>query len=89
MECSCLYCIFLAPGKTLGTVIDLFKEMAQLFEDEYFHIGCDETAVKGRCPLDSTFSFERSVLNAVSSMGKTPVGWEEVREKMKERACLH
>ena len=53
--------------------------MAGLFADDYFHIGCDETSVRGRCPVSSTFSFERSVLQAVTKMGKIPVGWEEVR----------
>ena len=55
------------------------KEMAALFPDKEFHIGCDETGVKGPCSLNSTFSFERTVLNSVQNVfGKVPAGWEEV-----------
>jgi len=55
------------------------KEMAGLFTDEVFNIGCDETSVKGRCTLDSTFAIERQVLTAIQKeFGKTPEGWEEV-----------
>ena len=43
------------PAKhTYGTVHSLVREMAALFPDKVFHLGADETAVKGRCPLEST-----------------------------------
>jgi hypothetical protein len=56
------------------------QEMAALFEDEVFNIGCDETSVVGPCTLNSTFSFERQLLNTIQNQfNKTPAGWEEVR----------
>lgn len=43
------------------------------------HIGCDETGVKGKCTLQSTFNFERRLATAVATeFGKTPEGWEEI-----------
>ena len=65
--------------ETLKIVTDVLSEMASLFPDEEFHIGCDETGVKGPCSLNSTFSFERTLLNSVQhAFGKIPAGWEEV-----------
>ena len=68
------------PAKhTYGTVHSLVREMAALFPDKVFHLGADETAVKGRCPLESTFAFERRLATAVASeLGKTAEGWEEI-----------
>jgi hexosaminidase len=66
-------------GKTYAAVHSLMKEMASLFPDEDFHIGCDETAVTGSCSLNSTFNFERRLATAVrSEFGKTAEGWEEI-----------
>uniref|UniRef100_A0A7S4DXL4 Beta-hexosaminidase n=1 Tax=Lotharella globosa TaxID=91324 RepID=A0A7S4DXL4_9EUKA len=66
-------------GETYAVVHDVMEEMAELFTDEIFNIGCDEAYVKGRCSLNSTFDFERRLLNAISNeFGKTPAGWEEV-----------
>jgi len=54
-------------------------EMASLFDDEVFNIGCDETGVKGPCSLESTFRFERTLLSSIQDkFNKTPAGWEEV-----------
>ena len=57
----------------------VLKEMASLFTDEVLNIGCDETAVKGPCSLESTFGLERQLLRAIADeFGKQPAGWEEV-----------
>ena len=36
-------------GVTYGTLHALMGEMAELFTDEVFNIGSDETSAKGRC----------------------------------------
>lgn len=65
-------------GKTFEIVHTVMKEMASLFKDEVFNIGCDETAVTGPCTLNSTFEFERKLMTAIESeFGKTPETWEE------------
>jgi hexosaminidase len=66
-------------GKTYKVVHALMKEMASLFSDEVFNVGCDETRVKGPCTKMSTFDLERKLLSAIQTeFGKTPEGWEEV-----------
>jgi len=65
-------------GSTYKVVHDLMKEMAGLFTDEVFNIGCDETALKERCTINSTFAVERKLFQAIATeFGKTPEGWEE------------
>lgn len=54
-------------------------EMAALFDDDVFNIGADETSAKGPCSVNSTFSIERKVVNAITNdFKKTPEGWEEL-----------
>ena len=66
-------------GTTYKTVASLMGEMSGLFDDDVFHIGCDETAVKGRCPLKGTFDFERRLaLDVANNLGKSVEGWEEI-----------
>ena len=48
-------------GKTYNVLHTLMKEMALLFTDEVFNIGCDETSLKGQCTVQSTFEIERKV----------------------------
>lgn len=61
-------------NSTYDVLYKVLGEMAQLFPDEVFNIGSDETAAKGSCAVDSTFAVERRVLDAVASdFGKTPV----------------
>ena len=65
--------------RTYTTVAALVREMAQLFPDEVFHIGCDETRTAGSCALNTTFTFERRLAEYVASdLGKTAEGWEEI-----------
>ena len=66
-------------GETYAAVHSLVQEMASLFTDEVLHLGCDETKATGPCSTNSTFGFERRLVDAVSSeFGKTPSGWEEI-----------
>ena len=66
-------------GETYATVRALAGEMASLFSDDVFHIGCDETAKKGVCSVASTFSFERRLASAVAhELNKIAEGWEEI-----------
>lgn len=66
-------------NRTYNLLHGVLKEMAGLFPDPVFHIGCDETGVLGPCTLSSTFNLERRVLTMIESeLGKTPAGWEEV-----------
>lgn len=66
-------------NSTMNVLKKLFKEMSGLFTDEVFNIGCDETAKKGSCTTDSTFSIEREMQRYIAEdLGKTPAGWEEL-----------
>ena len=42
-----------SQGNTLRIVKTLIAELMDLFPDEYFHIGCDETSAVKKCNLDS------------------------------------
>jgi hexosaminidase len=66
-------------NQTFNILANLFTEMAGIFTDPVFHIGCDETSAVGPCTINSTFALERQILDYVQySLGKTPAGWEEV-----------
>ncbi|XP_065180820.1 beta-hexosaminidase subunit A1-like [Sycon ciliatum] len=65
-------------NRTISTLKHLFTEMATLFEDELFHIGCDETGTTATCPLSGTTALEQELLNFLPTIGRTAVGWEEV-----------
>ena len=43
---------FIVQHVTLNTLEKLLSEMMELFPDEYFHIGCDETVVVNNCTLE-------------------------------------
>lgn len=63
---------------TYKVVHDLMKEMSELFTDEVFNIGCDETSAKGQCTVESTYAVERRLFEAIATeFNKTPEGWEE------------
>ena len=62
-----------------GVLTALLGEIAPLFPEPVFHIGCDETSVVGVCDIQSTFTVERYVLDYLqNTLNKTPAGWEEV-----------
>jgi len=65
-------------GRTVGILRNITSEMASLVPENLFHLGCDETAVKGPCSLANTASLEKAVFAQVQNhLGKTPVAWEE------------
>ena len=47
-RCACI----VVQNVTLNTLEKLLSEMMELFPDEYFHIGCDETVVVNNCTLE-------------------------------------
>ena len=62
-------------GKTYGVLHKLFAEMAGLFDDDVFNIGADETSAKGPCSVNSSFSIERKIVDAIATdYKKTPEG---------------
>jgi len=66
-------------GITFKTLHALMGEMAQLFSDNVFNIGSDETAAKGICTVNNTLGIEKKILTAIQTdFKKTPEGWEEV-----------
>ena len=67
-------------NSTLSVLTSVLGEMAELFDDDVFHIGADETGVVGPCTTESTFELERHVLNFLegSTINKTAAGWEEL-----------
>ena len=67
-----------AGGKSVAIMGKLFTEMASLFPDEQFHIGCDETGAAPPCTLANTKSFEIKMIQKLLALGKQPAGWEEV-----------
>lgn len=67
-------------NSTLSVLQSVLGEMAELFDDDVFHIGADETGVVGPCTTESTFELERHVLNFLEgpNINKTAAGWEEL-----------
>jgi N-acetyl-beta-hexosaminidase len=65
-------------NKTWDVVRKLVVEWAPLFEDELFHMGCDETIAVGQCNEPNFQSFEQKMMALLKSLGKTPMGWEEI-----------
>ena len=68
------------PGNSTYNILQkLFKEMKDLFKDEVFNIGADETSVSGPCSLQSTSDLEKKLLMEIqTNFNKTPEGWEEL-----------
>eukprot|EP00911_Craspedida_sp_UC1_P002689 UC1_evm1s1975 len=66
-------------GATYGVLHEVLQEMASLFEDKAFHIGCDETRATGPCTINSTAALETKLLTDIyAQFGKNPEGWDEV-----------
>lgn len=67
-----------ATGHSVGLLNAFLQEMSGLFEDELFHLGCDETEVTGPCSLSSTAALESELFKrTLTTFNKTPVAWEE------------
>ena len=61
----------------LAAVDVLLEELADVFPDQFLHIGGDEAAGLGE---EAQAAFLRRVVQKVTRLGKRPVGWDE---------CLH
>ena len=92
--------------ETYAFLDSLFAEMADLFPDQYFHVGGDEVTseswlsnariqsfmdehgLTGTRELQGHFTSR--VLPLVSTLGKTPVGWDEIaRVDLGPETVLH
>jgi hexosaminidase len=63
-------------GETVRRFVeDVFGELAELTPGPYLHIGGDEAS---KTSHDDYLVFIERVSAAVSSLGKTPIGWEEI-----------
>jgi hexosaminidase len=82
--------------ETFEFVKTIYKDLNDLFPDDFVHVGGDEVELFEKCWLDSTNIsqwmkqhkmnktvelyeyFETRLLKIVSSLGKTPIVWQEV-----------
>eukprot|EP00118_Oscarella_pearsei_P018801 m.194897 g.194897 ORF g.194897 m.194897 type:complete len:390 (+) comp39508_c1_seq14:645-1814(+) len=62
---------------SLHTLQNLVTEMAALFPEPLFHLGCDETAVIAECNLEGIRNLEKKLFNFTNGLLKTPVAFEE------------
>ena len=67
-------------GNSTRIVGALLAEMAAIFPDAVLNIGSDECAygTTGACTLNATKSFEQKMIQKVISLGKQPMGWQEI-----------
>lgn len=66
-------------GRTLDTLKTIVTEMSELFIDDLFHIGADETRIKGKCTLSNIQKLETDLLEFITNqLGRSVVGWEEM-----------
>eukprot|EP01046_Picozoa_sp_COSAG06_P012893 COSAG06_NODE_769_length_12440_cov_7.241796_13_plen_607_part_00 len=75
--------LFADPGNaTLRTLTALFAEATQLFPDEVFHLGGDETIAApgytGQCTLDSFRFLLQELQRVLLRLGKVPMGWNDL-----------
>ncbi|MBN1256806.1 MAG: family 20 glycosylhydrolase [Planctomycetes bacterium] len=73
----------------------LFEDMVSLHPSKYFHLGCDETWILGKCPACQEFSEQHSrsrlfidyvamLCEVVVSLGKIPIIWADIVLKYPE-----
>jgi hexosaminidase len=62
------------PG-TIGTIADVFAELAEICPCPFVHVGGDEA---WRMPEAAYQDYARRLLAAVRGLGKRPVGWQEL-----------
>eukprot|EP01052_Picozoa_sp_SAG31_P025333 SAG31_NODE_2214_length_6174_cov_3.902551_4_plen_627_part_00 len=65
-------------GKTLAVVTKIYDELLELFNDDVFDIGGDETHVVGNCTLENIKDFESKIMAHIATSGKRPLGWEQI-----------
>ena len=68
-------------GITVNTLKGILTEVVELFGgEELFHVGADETSSSDGegCTIENIAGLENKIFQHLVSLGKTPVGWEEV-----------
>ncbi|XP_062513942.1 beta-hexosaminidase subunit alpha-like isoform X2 [Corticium candelabrum] len=71
-------------NKSLETLQTLLAEMATLFPESLFDIGCDETAEVGLCTITNIKTLEQQLFDFIySRLGKVPTAYEEALFKSK------
>jgi len=69
-------------GNSTAIVGALLEEMSELFPDTVMHLGGDEcaysTSPTSPCNINASKSFEQKMFKKVLSLGKRPMGWQEV-----------
>ena len=74
---------------------EIFKEVAELHPSNYFHIGCDETFLLGKCKHCAAYAekygksklfveYVKAMCKIVLDMGKTPIIWADIILKYPE-----
>ena len=74
---------------------EIFKEVAELHPSKYFHIGCDETFLLGKCRHCAAYAekhgksklfveYVKAMCEIVLDMGKTPIIWADIILKYPE-----
>ena len=74
---------------------EIFKEVAELHPSKYFHIGCDETFLLGKCKHCAEYAekhgksklfveYVKAMCKIVLDMGKTPIIWADIILKYPE-----
>ncbi len=67
-------CLDAANGEALAAVGALFRELAEVFPDEFLHFGGDEvSAAEGAIPG----AFQSQVAATLASLGRRGIGWDE------------
>ena len=70
-------CIDVGNAAVLSAVDTLFEELADVFPDEFLHLGGDEAVA---LDANAQAAFVARLVNGLLERGKRPVGWDE---------CLH
>ena len=70
-------CIDVGNATVLSAVHTLFEELADVFPDEFLHLGGDEAVA---LDADTQAAFVMRLVHRLLERGKRPVGWDE---------CLH
>jgi hexosaminidase len=65
-------------GSSVRVLSELLDEMSALFPDKVLHIGGDETQSTAPCDSADVKSLEAKVIAHVISLGKQPMGWEDM-----------
>jgi hypothetical protein len=87
----CPLCI----SKAVPVFTEIFSEVAALHPSKYFHIGCDETFLLGRCKKCAAYvqehgksklfvEYVKAMCKIVLDMGKIPVIWADIILKYPE-----